>query len=53
LIYKIQDYLKDNILPKEHVSAEHIVWLAKCYMVVEGIYNAMAPMTFSCGASSR
>jgi hypothetical protein len=34
---KIQDYLKDNILPDEHVSAERIVCVAKRYMLVEGL----------------
>jgi hypothetical protein len=33
---EIWDYLKDNILPEEYVSAEHIVRLTKRYMVVEG-----------------
>jgi ribonuclease HI len=35
-ISEIRDYLKENILPEDHVSAERIVWLAKCYAVVEG-----------------
>jgi hypothetical protein len=35
-ISKIRDYLKDNILPKDHVSAERIVRLAKRYTMVEG-----------------
>jgi ribonuclease HI len=35
-ISEIQDYLKENILPEDHVSAERIVWLAKRYGVVEG-----------------
>ena len=35
-ISEIQDYLKDNILTKDHVSAERIVRLAKRYAVVEG-----------------
>ena len=35
-ISEIRDYLKDNILPEEHVSAECILRLAKRYMVVEG-----------------
>ena len=35
-ISEIQDYLKDNILTKDHVSAECIVRLAKHYAVVEG-----------------
>jgi hypothetical protein len=35
-IFEIQDYIKENILPKDHVSAECIVWLAKRYTVVEG-----------------
>jgi hypothetical protein len=32
----IQDYLKDNILPDEHVSAEQIVRVSKRYTLVEG-----------------
>jgi ribonuclease HI len=35
-ISEIRDYLKENILPKDHVSVERIVWLAKRYTVVEG-----------------
>jgi ribonuclease HI len=35
-ISKIQDYLKENILLEDHVSAEHIVRLAKRYTLVEG-----------------
>jgi hypothetical protein len=35
-ISEIQDYLKENVLPEDHVSAERIVRLAKQYMVVEG-----------------
>jgi hypothetical protein len=35
-ISEIRDYLKENILPEDHVSAERIVWLAKRYAVVEG-----------------
>jgi len=35
-ISEIRDYLKDNILPEEHMSAERIVRLAKRYVVVEG-----------------
>jgi ribonuclease HI len=35
-ISEIQDYLKENILPEDHVSIERIVWLAKRYAVVEG-----------------
>jgi hypothetical protein len=35
-ISEIRDYLKENILTEDHVSAERIVWLAKCYAVVEG-----------------
>jgi hypothetical protein len=35
-IMKIQDYMKDNILPDEHVSAEWIVLVAKRYTLVEG-----------------
>jgi hypothetical protein len=32
----IRDYLKDNILPYEHVSTERIVRVAKRYTLVEG-----------------
>jgi hypothetical protein len=35
-ISKIRDYLKENILLEDHVSAERIVRLAKRYTVVEG-----------------
>jgi hypothetical protein len=35
-ISEIRDYLKENILPKDHVSAECIVRLAKRYTMVEG-----------------
>ena len=35
-IFEIRDYLKENIIPEDHVSAERIVWLAKRYTVVEG-----------------
>jgi hypothetical protein len=35
-ISEIRDYLKENILPGDHVSAERIVRLAKRYTVVEG-----------------
>jgi hypothetical protein len=35
-ISEIQDYLKENILPEDHVSAERIVRLAKRYTLVEG-----------------
>jgi hypothetical protein len=35
-ITEIWDYLKDNILPNEHVSAERIVHPAKRYTLVEG-----------------
>jgi len=35
-ISEIRDYLKDNILPEDHVFAERIVRLAKHYAVVEG-----------------
>jgi ribonuclease HI len=35
-ISEIRDYLKENILPEDHVSIERIVWLAKRYTVVEG-----------------
>jgi hypothetical protein len=35
-IMEIWDYLKDNILPGEHVSTEQIVRVAKRYTLVEG-----------------
>jgi hypothetical protein len=35
-ISEVRDYLKENILPEDHVSAERIVRLAKRYAVVEG-----------------
>jgi hypothetical protein len=35
-ISEIRNYLKENILPEDHVSAERIVRLAKRYTVVEG-----------------
>jgi ribonuclease HI len=35
-ISEIRDYLKENILPKDHVSAERIMRLAKRYTMVEG-----------------
>jgi ribonuclease HI len=35
-ISEIRDYLKENILPEDHVFAERIVRLAKRYTVVEG-----------------
>jgi hypothetical protein len=35
-IIEIWDYLKDNILPDEHVSAERIIFVAKRYTLVEG-----------------
>jgi hypothetical protein len=35
-ISEIRYYLKENILPEDHVSAERIVRLAKRYTVVEG-----------------
>jgi hypothetical protein len=35
-ISEIRDYLNENILPKDHVSAERIVRLAKRYTMVEG-----------------
>jgi hypothetical protein len=35
-ISEIRDYLKENILPEDHVSAERIVRLAKRYTTVEG-----------------
>jgi hypothetical protein len=35
-ITEIRDYLKDNILSDEHVSAEWIVHVAKRYTLVEG-----------------
>ena len=35
-ISEIWDYLKENILPEDHVSAKRIVRLTKRYAVVEG-----------------
>jgi hypothetical protein len=35
-ISEIRDYLKENILPKDHVSTERTVRLAKRYTMVEG-----------------
>jgi hypothetical protein len=35
-ITEIRDYLKDNILPDEHVSAEWIIRVAKRHTLVEG-----------------
>jgi hypothetical protein len=35
-ISEIRDYLKENMLPEDHVSVERIVRLAKRYAVVEG-----------------
>jgi ribonuclease HI len=35
-IPEVRDYLKENILPKDHVSVERILRLAKRYAVVEG-----------------
>jgi hypothetical protein len=35
-ITEIWDYLKDNILPDEHVSTERIIRVAKRYTLVEG-----------------
>jgi len=35
-ISEIRDYLKDNILPEDHATAERIVRLAKRYALVEG-----------------
>jgi hypothetical protein len=35
-IFEIFDYLKENILPEDYVSAERIVRLAKRYTMVEG-----------------
>jgi hypothetical protein len=35
-ISEIRDYLKENNLPEDHVSAERIVRLAKQYTTVEG-----------------
>jgi hypothetical protein len=52
-ISEIRDYLKENILPEDHVSAERIVRLAKRYTMEEGDLYAVAPTTFSCGASPR
>jgi hypothetical protein len=42
---EIQDYLKDNILPDDHVSDEQIVRVAKRYMLVEG-------ELYRCGATN-
>jgi ribonuclease HI len=50
-ISEIRDYLKENILPEDHVSAERIVRLGKRYAVVEGDLYRLAPTAFSCGAS--
>jgi hypothetical protein len=52
-ISEIWDYLKENILLEDHVSVERIVRLAKRYTMVEGVSTAVAPTTFSCGASPR
>ena len=39
-ISEIRDYLKENIHPEDHVSAERIVRLAKrCTMVEGGLYR--------------
>jgi ribonuclease HI len=35
-ISEIRDYLKENVLPEDHMSAERIVRLAKRYTLVEG-----------------
>jgi hypothetical protein len=35
-IPEIRDYLKEGILPEDHVSTERIMRLAKRYTVVEG-----------------
>jgi hypothetical protein len=35
-ISEIRDYLKENILPEDHVSVERIIWLAKRCTMVEG-----------------
>jgi hypothetical protein len=35
-ITEIRDYMKDNILPDEHVSAERIIHVAKRYTLVDG-----------------
>jgi hypothetical protein len=35
-IMEIQDYLKDNMLPDGHVSAERIVHVAMRYTLVDG-----------------
>ena len=52
-ISEIRDYLKDNILPDDDVSAERIVRLAKRYAVVKGISIAVVLMVSSCGAFPR
>jgi hypothetical protein len=35
-IMEIRDYMKDNILPDEHVSTERMIRVAKRYTMVEG-----------------
>jgi hypothetical protein len=52
-ISEIRDYLKDNILPEDHVSAERIVRLAKRYMVVEGDLYRRGANGILMGASPR
>jgi hypothetical protein len=41
-ITEIRNYLKDSILPNEHVFAERIVRVAKRYTLVEGISTGVA-----------
>jgi hypothetical protein len=46
-ISEIRDHLKDNILPEDHVSAEHIVSLTKRYTMEEGdLYSHGANVNF-------
>ncbi len=42
-ISKIRNYLKENILPEDHVTVERIVRLAKRYTVVEGLPERKYP----------
>ena len=52
-ISEIRDYLKENILPEDHVSAERIVRLAKRYAVVEGDLYRRGANGILIGASPR
>jgi hypothetical protein len=47
----IRDYLKENILPEDHVSAER-GWL-NATRWWKGISTAASPMAFTCGALPR